>query len=253
MRYRDTPPDDEEPWAWLDEPRGASPVQLIPDSGADPVDIGPDRELNPGAPQRDDRWMDALPHTPDAADTDAARAWWFSVAHRLPGRAWAALAATIAILAGVAAISATNTDTGGGGEQVVATATPSSTPPTPEDACTGLSGTVVTDRAGDPATVPGVIASFQAAYYLQRDAEAATRLLAPEAGIAVEGLAAGIASIPPGTTHCVAITPISETTANVHVAELRADRHRIDYLQLVNTRPGESGVPLLISNIQGQG
>ncbi|WP_280414980.1 hypothetical protein [Nocardia carnea] len=208
-----------------------------------PTDLDPDPEPS------EDRWLGALPRTPDTADTGGYRSWWATVRHRLPARAWAVLAAVVAILIGVVAVSV---DSGDAGEEAVTTTAPPSAEPAPEDACTGLSGTVVTDRAGDPTTVPGVIASFQAAYYLSRDAEAAMRLLAPESGIAFEGLAAGIMSIPRGTTHCVAITPISSTTANVHVVELRADRQRVDYLQVVNTRPGQGGA-LLISNIQRQG
>ncbi|NKY33844.1 hypothetical protein HGA13_12250 [Nocardia speluncae] len=242
MRYPDTPPDDENSWVRLDEPRPTSTRHAVP--GPDlPPDLDPDPEL-PG-----DRWLGALPRTPDAADTGGYRPWWATVRHRLPAGAWAVLAAVVAILIGVVAVSV---NSGGAGQEPVTTATPPSAAPAPEDACTGLSGMVVTDRAGDPATVPGVIASFQAAYYLSRDAEAAMRLLAPESGIAFDGLAAGIVSIPRGTTHCVAITPISSTTANVHIVELRADRQRIDYLQVVNTRPSQGGA-LLISNIQRQG
>ena len=98
-----------------------------------------------------------------------------------------------------------------------------------------------------------MIASFEAAYYIDRDAAKAMVLLAPETGITVEGLAAGIASIPPGTRHCVAITPITPTTANVHIAELHPDRKRVDYLQLINTRPADTGGAQLISNFQKRG
>ncbi|WP_280422503.1 hypothetical protein [Nocardia carnea] len=242
MRYPDTPPDDEDSWVWLDDPRPTSTLPAVPGHDLHP-DLDPDPELS------GDRWLGTLPRTPDAADTSGYGSWWATVRHRLPTGAWAVLAAVVAILIGVVAVSV---DSGGAGEAAVTAAAPPSAAPAPEDACTGLSGTVVTDHAGDPATVPGVIASFQAAYYLSRDAGAAMRLLAPESGIAFEGLAAGIMSIPRGTTHCVAITPISSTTANVHIVELRDDRQRIDYLQVVNTRPGPDGA-LLISNIQRQG
>ncbi|BDT85606.1 MULTISPECIES: hypothetical protein [Nocardia] len=242
MRYPDTPPDDEDHCVWLDEPRPTSTLHAVPGP-----DLHPDRDPDPEP--LEDRWLGALPRTPDTADTGGYRSWWATVRHRLPAGAWAVLAAVVAILIGVVTVSV---DSGGASEEAVTTAAPPSAAPAPEGACTGLSGTVVTDRAGDPATVPGVIASFQAAYYLRRDAEAAMRLLAPESGIVVDGLAAGIVSIPRGTTHCVAITPISSSTANVHIVELRADGQRIDYLQVVNTRPGQGGA-LLISNIQRQG
>ncbi|MGY5228094.1 hypothetical protein [Nocardia asiatica] len=155
------------------------------------------------------------------------------------------------MLIGVVAVWAS--DTRDAGDPVRATAVPPSATSTAEGACTGLAGAVVTDRRADTtATVAGVIAAFEAAYYIDRSAETAMALLAPESGITADGLAAGIASIPLGTTHCVAVTPISESTANVHVAELRPDRQRTDYLQLINTRPSEGG-GLLISNVQRRG
>ncbi|MEV3961547.1 hypothetical protein AB0M34_11710 [Nocardia sp. NPDC050193] len=242
MRYTDPPPDDD--WAWSDEPRSTSTRHTVP--GADP-DSGPDFDPGPESGV-EGRWMAALPETGDTGGTGDYRSRWSLVRNRLPAGGWAMLAAVVAILIAVVALSA---DPGDTGKEAVTTASPSAAP-APEDACTGLSGTVVTDRAGDPATVPGVIASFQAAYYLSRDARAAMGLLAPESGIAFDGLAAGIVSIPRGTTHCVVITPISATTANVHIVELRTDGQRIDYLQVVNTRPGE-GDALLITNIQRQG
>ncbi|WP_280202514.1 hypothetical protein [Nocardia cyriacigeorgica] len=115
-------------------------------------------------------------------------------------------------------------------------------------ACAGLTGVTVTGAAGDNHSLAGVIAGFQHAYYVQRSAEAAMRFLGPESGIVVEALAAGIASIPPGTTHCVAITPIAENAAEVHVVEVRPDRSRVDYLQLVNVRPGRPDT--VITNVQ---
>ncbi|WP_040693753.1 hypothetical protein [Nocardia vinacea] len=193
----------------------------------------------------------ALPQTPDEADTAVAPARWDGAGHRVPGRVWAALAATVAVVIG--GVGVWGNDSRDPADPVHATAVPATTTVVVEGACTGLSGTVVTDRPGDTtATVAGVIASFEAAYYAQRSAEAAMRVLAPESGITGDGLAAGIASIPAGTTHCVAVTPISETTANVHVVELHPDRQRVDYLQVINTRAGEGG-GLLISNVQGQG
>ncbi|MGY1960855.1 hypothetical protein [Nocardia gipuzkoensis] len=118
----------------------------------------------------------------------------------------------------------------------------------PSGACTGLPGQTVTDTAGDTHSLAGTIAAFEHAYYVQRSAQTALRLVAPEAGLALESLAAGIASIPIGTTHCVAITPIAETTAEVHVVERRPDGQRIDYLQLINTRRDHDH--MVITNVQ---
>ncbi|MFD6108420.1 hypothetical protein ACFWFQ_37885, partial [Nocardia salmonicida] len=71
----------------------------------------------------------------------------------------------------------------------------------------------------------------------------------PEAGLVAAALTAGIASIPPGTTHCVAITLIADTAAEVHLVERHRDSSRIDYLQLINTRREPTG-DILITNIQ---
>ncbi|MGQ4618976.1 hypothetical protein [Nocardia sp. R7R-8] len=138
-----------------------------------------------------------------------------------------------------------------------ATAIPTSTAASPETtspssgACAGLSGQTVTDAAGDTHSVAGVIAAFEHAYYVQRRTEAALALVAPEAGLSVEALAAGIASIPAGTTHCVAITPITEGAAEVHVAQRHPDGQRVDYLQLINLRADHDHV--VITNIQKRG
>lgn len=121
----------------------------------------------------------------------------------------------------------------------------------PGGACEGLSARTVTSDAGAGPGPEAVIAAFDYAYYRQRSAHAAMRWLAPESGITVEALAAGIASVPAGTTHCVAITTIAETTAAVHLAELHPDKSRTDYLQVVNLAHTERG--LLIVNIQKQG
>ncbi|MFE2999755.1 hypothetical protein ACFXG4_32740 [Nocardia sp. NPDC059246] len=144
---------------------------------------------------------------------------------------------------------------GGGTESTVSapqTVTSSATQtPALTGACTGLTATTVTAGPGDPASVTGVIAAFEYAYYQQRSADAALALVTPEAGLARDPLTAGIASIPAGTMHCVAITPIADATANVHLVELHPDHTRTDYLQVINLRRTPAG--LLIDNIQKQG
>ncbi|WP_040786042.1 hypothetical protein [Nocardia pneumoniae] len=248
MNDREKPKSSEaDPWAWLEQPRMGPALHLVPDPD---LDSESGVEANPPPSGREGRWLVAGPRTPDAPDTAVGLWGRGDAGHRVSWRVWAALAATVAVMIGVVAVGADDTRDAGG--PLRATAVAPSVTSSAVGACTGLSGTVVTDRPGDTtATVAGVIAAFEAAYYIDRNAETAMRLLAPESGIAADGLAAGIASIPLGTTHCVAVTLISESTANVHVVELRPDRQRMDYLQLINTRPGESG--LLISNIQRQG
>ncbi|WP_433754701.1 hypothetical protein [Nocardia sp. CA-135398] len=243
-------PSEADPWALLEQPRMAPALYLVSDPDPD-LDSETGVEASPEPSPQQGRWLVALPQTRDAADTEIARPLWNRGGYRVPGCVWAALAATVAVMIGVVALWAD--DARENGDPVGVTAVAPSATAAAEGACTGLSGTVVTDRPADTtATVSGVIAAFEAAYYIDRSAEAAMRLLAPESGITTEGLAAGIASIPIGSTHCVAITPISETTANVHVVELHPDRQRVDYLQVINTRPGEGG-RLLISNVQGEG
>ncbi|GAA5104917.1 hypothetical protein [Nocardia iowensis] len=133
------------------------------------------------------------------------------------------------------------------------TAAPPTSRGTPSgSACTGLSGEIVTDSAGDTHSTVGVIAAWEYAYYVQRSAESALALVAPEAGLVGEALAAGIASIPLGTTHCVAINPIADSTAaEVHLVERHPNGARIDYLQVINVRTDEHRT--VITNIQKRG
>ncbi|WP_216918266.1 hypothetical protein, partial [Nocardia noduli] len=170
---------------------------------------------------------------------------------------WIGISAGVALVAAVATILAVFRS--GGTEPDTATvasatlAAPPTTTATPA-ACTGVSGEMVTDGAGDRRSLAGVIAAFEFAYYQRRDAAAALGLVAPEAGLVPEALAAGIASIPAGSTHCVAITPVADTTAEVHLVERHPDGSRIDYLQLMNVRAVDPGSgDFVISNIQKRG
>lgn len=208
--------------------------------------------------------LQPVPHTTDNANPERGTEWqWISqpppqparsgTRAGIPRRVWigltGALTMTTALIAvGISAI-ADRPDT----TAVIptATASPAATTPPTGGACTGLSGQTVTDTAGDTHSLPGVIAAFEYAYYRQRSAEAALGLVAAEAGLTVEGLAAGIASIPIGTTHCVAITPIAAGTAEVHLVAQHPDGQRIDYLQLINIGHTPDGV--VITNIQKRG
>ncbi|WP_063047872.1 hypothetical protein [Nocardia pseudovaccinii] len=168
----------------------------------------------------------------------------------LPSNAWTALgvvafAAVSLVIAGSFAARDVQPQTAA----PTITAAPPSTPPA-HPACQGLTAPVVTATTGGSDPVTRAIAGFEYAYY-QGDAEAALRFLAPDAGILPEALAAGIASIPKNTRHCVAITAIADTTAAVHLVELHPDNQRIDYLQVINVRITEGAAAII--NIQKQG
>ena len=267
MRDRDTPDIPDEPIddahgaGWFDGFEAAHPLRLVPDLNPDPdPDPGLDPEVDLGVgldPDETDaeawaesdsggRWLTPVPEMPDYPPTEEN-------GRGLSWRGWAALVAVLVVMCGVVAAwvgdSREDATPGAIGPPPAASTTSAEMTGT-EGACAGLSGTVVTDRPGDPATVAGVIASFQAAYYA-RDVETAIRLVAPESGITREGLTEGIATIPVGTVHCVAVTPIAEDTANAHIVQLAPNGKRDDYLQIVNTVSGEGGVPL-ISNVQRQ-
>jgi hypothetical protein len=188
-------------------------------------------------------WLARPPGTPEPGRSRGVGA--------VSARGWAGLAAVAAVSIGVLlGIHAPHHTAQPTGPRALGTRTPATSPAA--SACSGLSGTVITNRSGDTATVPGVIAAFEFDYYT-RQAAAAVALLAPEAGIVPAALTDGINSIPLGTTHCLALTPISADTANVHIVEIHPDRSRTDYLQVINTRPAPGGHGLLITRIQKQG
>ncbi|MCX4098330.1 hypothetical protein [Nocardia sp. alder85J] len=176
---------------------------------------------------------------------DFTRAPLARLSASVPWRGWLAAAAVFALAAGLGitgALAATRAP-----EQVAAPTFPqagsphvSVSPTVPVNpACAGLLGsdaTTVTDAPGDRDTLAGVIAAFEYGYYVQRSGEALAVLLAPEAGIDPARLAAGIASIPAGTRHCVAVTPVSSNAANVHLVEVHPDGVRVDYLQVIDVR-----------------
>jgi hypothetical protein len=207
--------------------------------------------------------------TPSAQSAPTAQPAWFTPPSpdvdleqppaRRRGRAlrgWAALAALAAVSVGVPATTHTSHENSPRTSGISATAHPPATTTTAasSDPCAGLSGTVVTRRAGRPDTIAGVIATFEFDYYVARDAEKAMALVSPDAGMTQQGLAEGIATIPLGATHCVAITPVTTNTANAHIAELHPDGRRVDYLQVINTVSAPApGGGLLISHVQEQG
>ncbi|MEU1950810.1 hypothetical protein [Nocardia rhamnosiphila] len=228
-------------WGWLDT--------------TDPIPLTHRHEATPGNALDTATAQPPNPASPPAPETAAG---W---AHRMPVRAWIALAVSLigsvmVIAGGVFTLRGGAT---GAPELPTATAAPPptltsatpSTDPTGPEECRGLTGDLVTDSAGDPATVTGVIAAFEHAYYTTRDAAAALLLTGPEAGLDPRMLAGGIASIPAGTRHCVAITLVADTAADVHLVEVHPGGQRRDYLQVINVR--RDGDRMLITNIQKRG
>ncbi|MGS2804632.1 hypothetical protein [Nocardia sp. MW-W600-9] len=179
-------------------------------------------------------------------------------AHRF--RIVAISAAVLSVVTGLAAALAVSMS--GESRDRAATSPTTSAPPTgttttsvvvaTERACAGLTAQTVTAGAGDTATVAGVIAAFEHAYYVTRSAEQVLRLTSPQAGLAHEPLAAAITALPIGTTHCVGVTSIAENTAEVHLVELHPDGRRFDYLQVINVS-AVAPAGLVITNIQKRG
>ncbi|MEV0109222.1 hypothetical protein AB0H42_23170 [Nocardia sp. NPDC050799] len=230
-------------WGWLDT--------------TDPIPLTHRHEANP-----DNAFDTATAEppsltTPPEPEPETVARW----AHRMPVRARIALTASlivsvILIGGGVFTLHGGTTtapelpSVTAAPPLTLTSETPSTAPASPE-ACRGLTGDLVTDRDGDAATVTGVIAAFEYAYYTARDAAAALRLTGPEAGLDPHMLAGGIASIPAGARHCVAITPVADTAAEVHLVEVHPGGQRRDYLQVINVR--RDGDRLLITNIQKRG
>jgi hypothetical protein len=241
MRLSGNTSGEDDQWSWLDTPPDADQPSDVTGPGVD-IDAVPEQTL----PQ--ENWDSAVPADPGpTASRPPAR--WGQFARRVPARGVAGLAAVLAVVVGVVVgAHGPHHPTEGGTGAKTASMSASAT----AGVCAGLSGVVVTERGGDPSTVPGVIATFEDAYYTQRNAEAAVRVIAAESGITQQALAAGIATIPAGTVHCVAITPVTLNTANVHLVEVHPDHKRVDYLQVINTITGPGG-GLLISHVQEQG
>ncbi|MBF6063475.1 hypothetical protein IU500_18490 [Nocardia terpenica] len=234
MPHPDTT-DTEQGWGWLDA-TATPPILLHASTGAPAQDPSPDDAWN---------WLTTAAPEPPTDTGDAPRN------SRLPRRGWIALSAALAVTATMVTVGALMVHPGGQPVVPSVTAAPPtlSAVPAVAAACAGLSGTV-TDGAGSTDTPAGVIAAFEYAYYTRRSADAAMAVLAPEAGIQAQALAAGIASIPAGSTHCVAVTPLAEGAESVHLVEVHPDRTRVDYLQTINTRTDNGRV--LITNIQKQ-
>jgi serine/threonine-protein kinase len=165
-------------------------------------------------------------------------------------------AVTVALLAAlayavIAVLPTGETANSGSVADTESTSTVSAATPMPtfssSAACTGLSGQVVTDGPGDTSTPAGVIAAFEYAYYVRRDPDAVLELFIPGYDMPRAGLAAGIASVPTTTTHCVAITLTVRDVAQVKLVELRPGNDRRSKDEVIYLR--ENGGEILIAEI----
>ena len=95
---------------------------------------------------------------------------------------------------------------------------------------------------GSNANGPEVILAFQHAYYVSRSGERARMLTTPDAGLpTAEVIGAGAASVPPGTQHCVLITPLADGRFDVVITESRPDSVVRTYRQFVTVAAAGDG------------
>ncbi|MFQ6331202.1 hypothetical protein ACLMAL_34410 [Nocardia sp. CWNU-33] len=96
---------------------------------------------------------------------------------------------------------------------------------------------------GSSATGPEVILAFQHAYYVERSGQAARALTTPDAAVPkIEVIDAGIASIPPGSQHCVLIVPMSDGRFDVVITESRPNSTVRTYRQIVTVADREGSI-----------
>jgi len=96
--------------------------------------------------------------------------------------------------------------------------------------------------AGDEATPEGVVAAFEHAYYVVKDASAATALVTPDASIDAETLRReGIDRLPAGTTHCVDARAGQDGAVEVVLVEARPGQPELEIRQRITTAAGEGG------------
>ncbi|MEU7631870.1 hypothetical protein AB0C34_18050 [Nocardia sp. NPDC049220] len=114
-----------------------------------------------------------------------------------------------------------------------APASATSTPVTPWCAKLGP-GQPITASSSDPGW--RTIAAFEQAYYIDRNAVAARNLVTPDARVgSVEDIAAGITTVPPGTTHCELAQTVERGIHAVDLYARRPDGTLEHYQQTITT------------------
>lgn len=95
---------------------------------------------------------------------------------------------------------------------------------------------------GSPSSPTGVVAAFEHAYYVQRDAEAAVALTTPDSGISATHLDLdGIARLPAGTRHCVDVQAVDAQHLEVVLTELRPGAAAVEIHQRIAVRAQDDG------------
>lgn len=151
----------------------------------------------------------------------------------------------LAVIGGRVALTSeeTNTATSEPNAADVAVTEPETTDPLPDallppEATGELEADTCRTDSGDQKSGPGVIAAFEYAYYVDRSGEAARALATPESplpqGSSIQ--TNGIDTVPPGTTHCVRITPIGTGVYSVALAEMRPGQPPVQFPQTITTK-----------------
>lgn len=106
---------------------------------------------------------------------------------------------------------------------------------------------------GSALSPTGVVAAFEHAYYVQRDAEAAVALTTPSSGISATHLDLdGISQLPEGTRHCVAVQAVDPQRLEVVLTESRPGLAPVEIHQQVQVE-AQAGGGFLIAGIEHTG
>ncbi|MGW6728766.1 hypothetical protein ACWF9G_22940 [Nocardia sp. NPDC055029] len=244
------------------DPAPAQPNAQLGDSGADPaINHGGDVHIPTTEGADWSQWIsESSPAQPAVATPAAAGEKTKSKWGKGPligavlggGVAAAAVAAGVVVL--VSDPTAPGLPTPAATPSSVATATTSPVVDPvlgggPSCAATRQPNVVVGNGTGSTGSGPDAILAFQHAYYTTRSGAAARKVTTPDASVsAVEVVDAGIATIPPGTRHCITITPSGKPDQfKVVIAEVRPDLSVRSYQQLVTV--AAVGADTLITEI----
>ncbi|MFF0494339.1 hypothetical protein ACFYTQ_35425 [Nocardia sp. NPDC004068] len=235
----------------LPEPTKTTEVAPVPAAEVGPVRTPDDAEMHSVTGDSAwSQWLDnsapveqATSSAPAPAEALARNRWRLAL---LIGGAGLIVGA---VIAGSVALVSTNTP-------APALPTPAVTPPPasvidpvlgvgPGCAPTRTPKLVRGNGTGGTSSGPDAILAFQYGYYGARSGAAAWSVVAPGAQVSpVEAIDAGIATVPPGTRHCITITPAADNEYVVVIVETRPDSSVHTYQQRV-TVTSEGGKTLI--------